>query len=131
MQGAFARSAVWSVPALNLALGIAVAIRPPPRSPVVEWPQHWALLSPVTVACAPSASTRAPSACAKRSARGLRPPPRPPSIRPSLVAIEMGLALDNLPEPLRGYETFVAETLAQYHHGAPRDEELRAIDRSG
>ena len=63
--GAFARLAVWSVPAFNLALWIAVATRLPPRSPVVEWPQPWAILSAVTAACAPSASTRAPSANAQ------------------------------------------------------------------
>jgi hypothetical protein len=84
--GSFAVLAVWSVPLLNLALWIAVAIRPPPPAPVFAWPQPWAILSAVAFSCAPrmepSASTAAPAAVATTTT----PPRSAASVAPSVAA---------------------------------------------
>jgi hypothetical protein len=63
---------VWSVPLLNVVLWIAVAIRPPPRAPVVPWPWPLERLVELVLAGAqspePSASSTPTSGVAPSAA---------------------------------------------------------------
>lgn len=72
---------VWAVPALNVAIWIALAIQPPPPAPVVAWPRPWALLAllkpPNAPSTEPSASAAAPSAVATLPSAAPSAAPRP------------------------------------------------------